>query len=348
MPVPVRVRSVGRFAKSSAKLRGARLARRVTDRPQQVAAGDLEFGLERYTHAEGRFLVSGWAYHRGRKVLGVGYKDQAGHVRLPRGFGHASPDIAATLGPDAARCRFSFSVSCPDAPTALSWTLCVFLDNGSHIELPDVVRHTLESQAYSQLWQRFLEMLAEKPKGEFLEIGARARSGNTYNQFLPSSWNYTGFDILDGPNVDVVGDAHDLSSTLFPESVDAFLSIATFEHLAMPWKVALELNAVLRTGGIGLVVTHQCWPVHEAPWDFWRFTDSAWQALFNRATGFEIVSTAMGEPATVTARIMNAVTAGLPAGEAYLGSSVLVRKIGPTSLTWDVDIDAVVGGFYPE
>ena len=43
----------------------------------------------------------------------------------------------------------------------------------------------------------------------------------------------------------------------------------------------LELNKVLRVGGVIQVVTHPAWPPHELPWDFWRFPKGAFTALFN-------------------------------------------------------------------
>ena len=47
----------------------------------------------------------------------------------------------------------------------------------------------------------------------------------------------------------------------------------------MPWKAILEINAVLAEGGLLFVATHQSWPPHELPWDFWRYSPAAFQAL---------------------------------------------------------------------
>ena len=61
---------------------------------------------------------------------------------------------------------------------------------------------------------------------------------------------YTGIDIVAGENVDVVGDAHQLSEYFDEDCFDAVFSISTFEHLAMPWKAAIEINRVMKTGGV--------------------------------------------------------------------------------------------------
>ena len=57
---------------------------------------------------------------------------------------------------------------------------------------------------------------------------------------FPSVGRYVGFDIHPGAGVDVVGDAHKLS-TYFPlNSFDAVFAFSVFEHLVFPWKVALQ------------------------------------------------------------------------------------------------------------
>ena len=85
--------------------------------------------------------------------------------------------------------------------------------------------------------------------GRVLEIGARARSGVTRRELFPPPVVYVGLDVSAGPNVDVVGDAHHLSQFVTGK-FDAAFSISTFEHLLMPWKVVLELNKILRDGGL--------------------------------------------------------------------------------------------------
>ena len=99
----------------------------------------------------------------------------------------------------------------------------------------------------------------------------------------------TVLDVVPGPTVDVVGDAHAMSTLLAAESFDFAISVSVFEHLLMPWKVAVEMSRVLKPGALALIHSHQAEAMHDAPWDFWRFSDTVWPALFNAATGFEIV-----------------------------------------------------------
>ena len=119
--------------------------------------------------------------------------------------------------------------------------------------MADAVTAALLRDRYGMPWGRFLEHLRTTPPGRVLELGSRGEQGTMYRDALPPGWTYTGFDIEPGHNVDVVGDAHELSRHVEPESFDALLSVATFEHLAMPWKVAVEINKVLKPGGVAVL-----------------------------------------------------------------------------------------------
>ena len=51
--------------------------------------------------------------------------------------------------------------------------------------------------------------------------------------------------------MDVVGDAHTLSRHYPDAAFDAVMAFSVLEHLLMPWKLVIELNRVLKPGGIG-------------------------------------------------------------------------------------------------
>jgi len=193
----------------------------------------------------------------------------------------------------------------------------------------------------------FVRRLREAPAGRLLEIGARARSGVSRREFAPEGWTYEGLDILAGPNVDTVGDAHELSRIYPPASFDAVMSVSVFEHLLMPWKVVVELNRVLKPGAIGLLGSHQTWPLHDTPWDFWRFSDHAWRGLLNPATGFEILEVGMGEPTYVVPKRLQPALAWTEESTGALASVVLFRKIGETQLSWPVELSDVLDTSYP-
>jgi hypothetical protein len=115
----------------------------------------------------------------------------------------------------------------------------------------------------------------------------------------------------------------------------------------MPWKVALEFNRALIPGGLVYTATHQTFPVHEVPSDFWRFSSYTWPTIFNTETGFEVIEAVMGEPARIHPRRSSPVTRDTPSCPAFLGSASLVKKIGETRLSWPVRVTSVTASMYP-
>jgi hypothetical protein len=183
-----------------------------------------------------------------------------------------------------------------------------------------------------------------RPK--LLELGGRKRSGNTYAQAL-GDCDVTVFDIVAAEGVDVVGDAHELSQHFPPEHFDFVMSVSVFEHLLMPWKVALELNKVMKTGGYCLINSHQVTGVHEMPWDFWRFSDTAWSSLFNARTGFEMIEAGLGQFMQLVTVGWDPSYRGSEESGGFENSGALVRKVGPSNLEWDVSLTEVITTEYP-
>jgi SAM-dependent methyltransferase len=149
--------------------------------------------------------------------------------------------------------------------------------------------------------------------------------------------------------VDVVGEIHQLSRYFDAERFDFVYSISTFEHLAMPWKAVLEINKVMAIGGWLYIATHPCWPPHERPWDFWRFSEEGFQVLLNPVTGFEVLECSAGLPCSIVPFGHEETMKGLCEQRANLGISVIAKKIGPSDrrLAWDVDVSEILNTTYP-
>jgi SAM-dependent methyltransferase len=179
-----------------------------------------------------------------------------------------------------------------------------------------------------------------------IDIGGRARSQIQKSEEYPHC-DVTVFDIIADPGVDVVGDAHELSAHFPPDSFDFAVSLAVFEHLLMPWKAAVEMNRVLRPGGVAYVWAPQSHSIHDLPWDFFRFSDASWHALFNRRTGFEVIATDMSMQVHVVPRVLPEHPAYPEHTLGYMSSEVLVRKIGPAEVDWPVRLGEVVDTMYP-
>ena len=199
-----------------------------------------------------------------------------------------------------------------------------------------------------QVFERFVREVNALGRPRVLEIGARARSGTTQRGRFPGA-DYVGLDVVAGENVDVVGDAH-AQGQLWPgDGFDAVFGVSVFEHLAMPWKAVLEMNRVLRPGGLACVFTHPAYPPHDRPWDFWRYAPEAFEVLFARATGFELVACAEGLRAAIVPLADEPALTGLWREPVWLAVCALARKIGPPDprLRWDVPLEEVLTSRYP-
>ena len=142
----------------------------------------------------------------------------------------------------------------------------------------------------SLLFNEFIDNVNQQQL-RVLEICSRVVSPGSESKraLFPGTRSYTGFDYYPDANTDIVGDAHKLSQYFEGQRVDAIFSLSVLEHIAMPWVVAMEINKLLEVGGLTCHATHFAWPLHETPWDFWRFSDEGLKVLFSPGLGFEIV-----------------------------------------------------------
>lgn len=140
-----------------------------------------------------------------------------------------------------------------------------------------------------------LAKIGNKKSLRILEIGSREVTGPSVARKIFSEATYVGFDFYPGDNVDVVGDVHKLSS-YFDEKFDVIFSLACFEHFAMPWVVAEEINKLLKVGGYVCIETHFSFSSHERPWHFFQYSDMGLKALFPPAMGFECIEAGMSNP----------------------------------------------------
>lgn len=204
-----------------------------------------------------------------------------------------------------------------------------------------------------QKWQNYLYEIGNKQGLRILEIGSREVTGESQARNKFSQAEYVGFDYYPGKNVDIVGDAHKLSSYFdTEEQFDIVYSSACFEHFAMPWIVATEIAKLLKVGGVVFIETHFSFSSHERPWHFFQFSDMALKILFSKALGFECIEAGMSNP--IVGRFSSFADEYLrykPVTNLYCHSEYLGKKIKKVEhFDWGkVDLTDVVGETkYPE
>ena len=180
------------------------------------------------------------------------------------------------------------------------------------------------------------------------EIGSRVVTGSCFRELFTNA-NYTGFDYYPGNNVDVVGDAHQLSA-YFDKKFDLIFSSAVFEHLAMPWQVSLEIIKLLKWGGFIFVETHYSYSSHERPWHFFQYSENALHILFPEKFGIKCLKKGCsnlieGKFSEEAADYLKGkAVPGLYCHSGFLGQKV--KEVGEKELSWskgNVLLEDVVG-----
>ena len=145
-------------------------------------------------------------------------------------------------------------------------------------------------------YMQYLAEIGNRKGVRILEIGSREVTGKSDARNRFANAEYVGFDFYPGTNVDVVGDAHKLSSYFVDQQFDIIYSSAVSEHLAMPWLVATEIIKLLKLGGIIFIETHFSYGSHEKPWHFFQFSDMALKVLFSPGLGIECIEAGASNP----------------------------------------------------
>lgn len=201
-------------------------------------------------------------------------------------------------------------------------------------------------------WIDYLVELCDKPGKKVLEVGSRNVSGDYFRDKFKHA-QYTGFDLYEGPNVDVVGDAHKLSSYFSKgEKFDLIFSSAVFEHFAMPWIVSEQMVKMLNVGGYVFVETHFSYSCHERPWHFFHFTDYGLQMLFSPEMGIKTIESGFSNPIDAKfAEDASDYLAGQMIPFMYCHSEFLGRKENEVDVfNWEsIDVNRLVSGTkYPK
>ena len=135
-----------------------------------------------------------------------------------------------------------------------------------------------ENTAARRNVRNMLELLSPNGRPRILVVGGAVKGSGLDPLYAHAEVELLSFDIYTSALVDLVADAH--SIPLKDCCVDGVIVQAVLEHVADPWEVVAEIERVLRPGGIVYADSPFLQPVHEGPYDFFRFSESAHRYLF--------------------------------------------------------------------
>ena len=114
-----------------------------------------------------------------------------------------------------------------------------------------------------------------------LDVGCGHKPYRDY--FRPA--RYLGMDrTRDDSSPDILGDACHIP--VRSQAVDVLVSTQVIEHVAKPDQLLKEFYRVLKPGGSLVLSGPMYWPLHEEPYDFFRFTKHGFAHLLGDS-GFE-------------------------------------------------------------
>ncbi len=112
-----------------------------------------------------------------------------------------------------------------------------------------------------------------------MDLGSMNVNGTYRPLFDISPWQYTGLDIEQGDNVDIVLKNSYSWPEIKTDSVDVLISGQAFEHIEFFWITMLEIARILKPGGICCIIAPSSGPEHRYPVDCWRFYPDGCSAL---------------------------------------------------------------------
>lgn len=110
-----------------------------------------------------------------------------------------------------------------------------------------------------------------------VEIGSLSVNGEIKSE-IGNEAIYTGLDLTNGPNVDIVLD-DPYKIPLEDNSVDIVISISTFEHTEFFWLSYLEILRILKPNGLFFLNVPSNGHFHRYETDNWRFYPDSSLAL---------------------------------------------------------------------
>ena len=118
-----------------------------------------------------------------------------------------------------------------------------------------------------------------KPFKRVLDVGSRNINGSVRDVLVDSK--VIGIDFIEGKDVDVVMDAHDLTEKFPIKSFDLVTCCEMLEHDKRFWITVKNMRALVKPGGyLFITVPGINFFKHDFPADYYRFTEEVFTDVF--------------------------------------------------------------------
>ena len=154
--------------------------------------------------------------------------------------------------------------------------------------------------------KQVISIVASQVHGKILDIGCMDQY---MKRHLDESCDYTGLDYLEtvsqiyDTRPDVFGDAQCLPFA--NDSFDSVLLLDVLEHVPAPGQCVAEIRRILKPSGVCVIHVPFMYPIHDAPFDYQRWTIHGLGQLMSKS-GLKIVSMeAVGKPIQTSTMLLN-------------------------------------------
>jgi SAM-dependent methyltransferase len=130
--------------------------------------------------------------------------------------------------------------------------------------------------------KEFVKIVADtfsilEPIYEFGALQVPGQVGFADLRFIFLGKEYVGCDMREGPGVDKILNLHKID--LPSETVGTVLIMDTLEHVEFVRKAVEEAHRILKPDGIIVISSVMKFPIHDYPYDYWRFTPEGFKSL---------------------------------------------------------------------
>lgn len=175
-------------------------------------------------------------------------------------------------------------------------------------------------------FDEFKRIMSTIDTPRILLTGAKAWPGSVqpdHKSHVPNA-EWTTTDIESGDGVDRAFDLQKIPEDL-TGYFDGIYSPATLEHVERPWLAIHEMTRSLKPGGALCIGTHQTFPLHGYPNDYFRFSTEA-LSLMCRDSGLNVLFTCYDSPCTITPSDRESVLVWNNIATSFLSVAICAQK----------------------
>jgi SAM-dependent methyltransferase len=130
--------------------------------------------------------------------------------------------------------------------------------------------------------KEFVRIVAEtlpilEPVYEFGSLQVPGQEGIADLRVFFAGKEYIGCDMQEGPGVDRILNLHNID--LPSETIGTVLILDTLEHVEFVRRAIEEAHRILKPNGILVISSVMKFPIHNFPYDYWRFTPEGFRSL---------------------------------------------------------------------